>query len=62
MMLLGQYEAEPVLILDDTGRYWSVFGGNGSVWGGTGWHLVVMGQCRVVLVDIRWYWASRGRY
>ena len=31
------------------GRYWLVRGGNGSVWGGPGWFLVVMGQCRVVL-------------
>ena len=30
------------------GRYWLVLGGNGSVWGGPGWFLVVMGQCRVV--------------
>ena len=36
-----------------------VLGGTGSLWcsaglvlGGTGWHLVVMGQYRVVLVDI----------
>ena len=34
------------------GRYWLVLGGNGLVWGRTGWFLVVMGQCRVVLVDI----------
>ena len=54
MMLLGQYEAELVLILDDTGRYWSVFGGDGSVWCGTGWYLVVLGQYNLVLLGIKW--------
>ena len=29
---------------DNPGRYWLVFGGDGSVWGGTGWYLVVVGQ------------------
>ena len=24
-------------------RCWLVFGGTGSVWGGTGWHLLVLG-------------------
>ena len=33
-------------------QYWLVLGGTGSVWGGTGWYLVVFGQCKVVLVDI----------
>ena len=32
-----------------------VFGDIGSEWGGTGWYLVVLGQYRVVLVDIWWY-------
>ena len=31
------------------GRCWLVLGDTGSVWGGLGWFLVVMGQCRVVL-------------
>ena len=26
------------------GRYWLVLGGTGSVWGGTGWYLVELGQ------------------
>ena len=31
------------------GRYWLVLGGTGSVWGGTCWYLVVLGQYGVVL-------------
>ena len=58
MMLLGQYEAELVLILDDTGRYWSVFGGDGSVWCGTGWYLVVLCQYDLVLLGIKCYWVD----
>ena len=27
-----------------------VFGGAGSVWGGTGWYFVVLGQCNLVLL------------
>ena len=49
MMLLGQYEAE--LVDDNTERYWLVFGGDGSVWGGTGWYLVVLGQYNLALLD-----------
>ena len=37
------------LIPDNTGRYWLVFGGDGSVWGGTDWYLVVLGQHNLVL-------------
>ena len=33
-----------------------------SVEGGTGCHLVVLGQYRVALVDTWWYWVSIGRY
>ena len=33
------------------GQYWLVLGDTGSVWGGTGWYLVVLGQYRAVLVD-----------
>ena len=33
------------------GRYWFVIGGTGSVWGSTGWYLVVLGQFRAALVD-----------
>ena len=32
------------------GRYWLVLGGTGSVEGGTGWYLVILGQNRAVLV------------
>ena len=32
------------------------YDGTGSVEGGTGWYLVELGQYRVVLVDIWWYW------
>ena len=34
----------------------------GSVKGGTGWHLMVMGQYGAVLVGTWWYWVSMGRY
>ena len=36
-------------------RYWLVLGGTGSVWGGTGWYLVVLGQYNFVLLGIKWY-------
>ena len=39
-------------------RYWLVFVDAGSVWGGTGWHLVVPGQYNLVLLGIKWNWAS----
>ena len=43
-------------LVGSTVRYmmmnYKVLGGTGSVWGGTGWYLVVMGQYRVLLVDI----------
>ena len=47
-MVLGQYGA----VLVDTKWYWAVEGGNGwlvlggtgSIWGGTGCYLVVLGQ------------------
>ena len=32
-------------------RYWLVLSGAGSVRGGPGWFLVILGQDRVVLVD-----------
>ena len=31
-------------------QYWLVCGGNGSVWGGVGWYLVILGQYGAVLV------------
>ena len=36
------------------------FGGNGSVWGGTGWYLVAPGQYNLVLLGFKWYWVSMG--
>ena len=41
------------LIHDDIWRYWLVFGGDVSVWGGTGWYLVVLGQYNLVLLGIK---------
>ena len=38
------------------GRYWLVLGVTGLVWGGTGWYLVVLGQCKLVPLGIRWNW------
>ena len=34
--------------------------GTGSLWGGTGWFLLVMGQYNLVLLGIKWYWVSTG--
>ena len=42
------------------GRYWLVLGGTGSVWGGTGWYMVVLGQYNSVLLSIKLYWVSKG--
>ena len=41
------------LIHDNTGRYWLVFSGDGSVWGGTGWNLVVLGYYNLVLLGVK---------
>ena len=35
-----------------------VLGGTGSVWVGSGWYLVVLGQYNLVLIGIKWYWVS----
>ena len=35
-----------------------ILGGNGTVQGGAGWYLVVLGQCNLVLLGIKWYWAG----
>ena len=43
-------------------RYWLVLGGTGSVGGGTGWYLVVLGQYRSVLIDTWRYWVNIERY
>ena len=39
-----------------------IVSGTGSVKGGTGWYLMVLGQQRAVLIDTEWYWVSKGRY
>ena len=44
------------------GRSWFVLGGTGSVWSGTGWYMMVLGQKKAVLVSTWWYWVSMGRY
>ena len=36
-----------------------VLGGTGSVWGGTGWYMVVLGQNNSVLLSIKLYWVSK---
>ena len=41
-------------------RYWLVLGGIGSVWGVSGRYVVVLGQCRAVLVYM--YMIGLGRY
>ena len=35
-----------------------IYDGTGSVESGTGWYLVVLGQCNLVLLDIKWNWVS----
>ena len=42
------------------GQYWVVFGGTGSVWGSTGWYLVILGHYNLVLCGIKWYWVNKG--
>ena len=32
-------------------RHWLIYDGTGSVEGGTGWYLVVLGQKKAILVD-----------
>ena len=41
------------------GRYWLVLGGTGSVLGGTGWYIVVLGQYNSVLLNVKLYWVSQ---
>ena len=43
-----------------TGQYWLVLDGTGSVEGGTGWYLAVLGHYKVVLVATLRYWVSIG--
>ena len=42
-------------------RYLLLLGGIGSVWGGAGWYLVVMGQYRAVRVDSWFDWVTMKR-
>ena len=39
-----------------------IYNGTGSVEGGIGWYLVVLGQYRAVLVGTWWNWDSMRRY
>ena len=41
---------------------WVSKSGTGSLGGGFGWYLVVLGQFRAVVVDTWWYWISMGQY
>ena len=41
-----------------TGQYCLVLDGTGSVEGGTGWYLVVLGQYSLALLGIKWNWVS----
>ena len=38
-----------------------VLGGTWSVWGVTGWYLVILSQYRAVLAGIWWYWITMGQ-
>ena len=58
MMVLGQCR----LVLDGTlwyrvsmERYWFIYDGTGPVWVNTCRYLVVLDQCRAIMVDTRWY-------
>ena len=31
----------------------------GSVWGGTGWYMVMLCQYNLELLGIKWYWVSK---
>ena len=39
-----------------------IYDGTRSVEGGTGWYLVVLGQCGAEPVETWWHWDSIGRY
>ena len=43
-------------------RNWLIHDCTGSVEGGTGWYLVVLGQYMSVLIDTWWYWVNMERY
>ena len=61
-MVFGQYGA---LLVGawwnwvSIGRQWLVLGGSGSVWGVTGWYMVVLGQYISVLLSIKLYRVSK---
>ena len=40
------------MIHDNTGQYWLVFGGGGSVWSGTGWYLVIQGLSNLAFMPV----------
>ena len=42
-------------------RYWLALSGTESVWGVTGWFLLILGQFVAVLVGTWWYWVSLER-
>ena len=61
MIILGQLKAVLVSIWwcwVSMARYCLVLGGTGSVWGGTGWSLVVLGHFNLVLLGIKLNWVS----
>ena len=50
-------------------QHWLVVGGAGSVWSGTDWYLVVLGQYSLILLgtgslrsDTGWYLVLLGQY
>ena len=56
-----------LLIHDNVGyvKGWLVLGGAGSVWGCTGWYLVVLGQSNLVMGQnnlIQLVWSRTGLY
>ena len=48
-----------ILCVTHNKRYWLVHGGTGSVWGGSGWYLVVLGQYGPVPFSIKLYLVSK---
>ena len=42
-----------ILIIVSRRQFWLVFGGAGSIWGGTGWYLVILGQYNLVLLGFK---------
>ena len=43
-------------------QYWLIYDGTGSVEGGTGGYLVVLGQWEAAMVGTWWYWVIKGQY